>query len=41
MAVVPEHFPQEQGHQRTVPGARQVVAEVGCVVLVGLHGVVG
>lgn len=39
MVVVPEHFPQEPGHQRTVPGVRQVVAVVGCVVLVDPHEV--
>jgi len=42
VVVVPEHFPREPGHQRTVAGVRQAAVEVvGCVVLVGLRGAVG
>ena len=42
MVVVPGHFPREPGHRRTVADVRQAVVEVvGCVVPVGLRGVVG
>ena len=40
MVVAPECFLRWPGHQRTVPGVRQVVVAVGCVVLVGLREVV-